>query len=155
MQNSETQAPQKDNKLGTMPVGKLLAVMSIPTMFSMLIQALYNIVDSIFVSHYSEVALTAVSLAFPLQMLMFSFAVGTNVGVCSVISRRLGEKRFDEAEKAAQSGYTLVLILTVVFVLIGAFLSGPFFRLYTRETELLSLSTTYARICLMLSAACS
>ena len=151
MQNSETQAPQKDNKLGTMPVGKLLAVMSIPTMFSMLIQALYNIVDSIFVSHYSEVALTAVSLAVPLQMLMFSFAVGTNVGVCSVISRRLGEKRFDEAEKAAQSGYTLVLILTVVFVLIGAFLSGPFFRLYTRETELLSLSTTYARICLMLS----
>ena len=151
MQNSETQAPQKDNKLGTMPVGKLLAVMSIPTMFSMLIQALYNIVDSIFVSHYSEVALTAVSLAFPLQMLMFSFAVGTNVGVCSVISRRLGEKRFDEAGKAAQSGYTLVLILTVVFVLIGTFLSGPFFRLYTRETELLSLSTTYARICLMLS----
>lgn len=150
MQNSETPA-RKDNKLGTMPVGKLLAVMSIPTMFSMLIQALYNIVDSIFVSHYSEVALTAVSLAFPLQMLMFSFAVGTNVGVCSVISRRLGEKRFDDAQKAAQSGYTLSLILTVVFALIGAFLSRPFFRLYTSETELLELSTTYARICLVLS----
>lgn len=150
MQNSETPA-RKDNKLGTMPVGKLLAVMSIPTMFSMLIQALYNIVDSIFVSHYSEVALTAVSLAFPLQMLMFSFAVGTNVGVCSVISRRLGEKRFDDAQKAAQSGYTLSLILTVVFALIGAFLSRPFFRLYTSETELLGLSTTYARICLVLS----
>lgn len=150
MQNSETPA-RKDNKLGTMPVGKLLAVMSIPTMFSMLIQALYNIVDSIFVSHYSEVALTAVSLAFPLQMLMFSFAVGTNVGVCSVISRRLGEKRFDDAQKAAQSGYTLSLILTVVFALIGAFLSRPFFRLYTSETELLELSITYARICLVLS----
>lgn len=150
MQSSETPV-RKDNKLGTMPVGKLLAVMSIPTMFSMLIQALYNIVDSIFVSHYSEVALTAVSLAFPLQMLMFSFAVGTNVGVCSVISRRLGEKRFDDAQKAAQSGYTLSLILTVVFALIGAFLSRPFFRLYTSETELLGLSTTYARICLVLS----
>ena len=140
-----------ENKLGIMPVGKLLAVMSVPTMFSMLIQALYNIVDSIFVSHYSEKALTAVSLAFPMQMLMFSFAIGTSVGICSVISRRLGEKRYDEAQKAAQSGYTLELILMIVFVLIGAFLSRPFFKLYTNDEELVQMSTTYIRICMMLS----
>ena len=140
-----------ENKLGIMPVGKLLAVMSVPTMFSMLIQALYNIVDSIFVSHYSEKALTAVSLAFPMQMLMFSFAIGTSVGICSVISRRLGERRYDEAQKAAQSGYTLELILMIVFVLIGAFLSRPFFKLYTDDEELVQMSTTYIRICMMLS----
>ena len=140
-----------ENKLGIMPVGKLLAVMSVPTMFSMLIQALYNIVDSIFVSHYSEKALTAVSLAFPMQMLMFSFAIGTSVGICSVISRRLGERRYDEAQKAAQSGYTLELILMIAFVLIGAFLSRPFFKLYTNDEELVQMSTTYIRICMMLS----
>ena len=95
-----------ENKLGKMPIGKLLAVMSLPTTFSMLIQALYNIVDSIFVSHFSEKALTAVSLAFPLQMLMFSFSIGTSIGTCSVISRRLGEGREDAADRTAQSGFS-------------------------------------------------
>jgi len=142
---------QTENKLGTMPVGKLLAVMSLPTMFSMLIQALYNIVDSIFVSHFSEKALTAVSIAFPLQTLMFSFGVGTSVGVCSVISRRLGEGRPEEARKAAQTGYTLALILMCTFMLIGAFLSRPFLSIYTDDPELLQMATTYARICLILS----
>ena len=149
--DEERETIRVENKLGIMPVGKLLAVMSVPTMFSMLIQALYNIVDSIFVSHYSEKALTAVSLAFPMQMLMFSFAIGTSVGICSVISRRLGERRFDEAQKAAQSGYTLELILMVAFVLIGAFLSRPFFKLYTDDEELVQMSTTYIQICMMLS----
>ena len=142
---------QVENKLGIMPVGKLLVVMSVPTMFSMLIQALYNIVDSIFVSHYSEKALTAVSLAFPMQMLMFSFAIGTSVGVCSVISRRLGERRLEEAQKAAQTGYTIELMLMVVFVLIGAFLSKPFIRLYTSDAELISMTSVYLQICMMLS----
>jgi putative MATE family efflux protein len=142
---------QVENKLGIMPVGKLLVVMSVPTMFSMLIQALYNIVDSIFVSHYSEKALTAVSLAFPMQMLMFSFAIGTSVGVCSVISRRLGERRFEEAQKAAQTGYTMELMLMVAFVLIGAFLSKPFIRLYTSDAELISMTSVYLKICMMLS----
>ncbi|MCR5442174.1 MAG: MATE family efflux transporter [Sphaerochaetaceae bacterium] len=142
---------QVENKLGIMPVGKLLVVMSVPTMFSMLIQALYNIVDSIFVSHYSEKALTAVSLAFPMQMLMFSFAIGTSVGVCSVISRRLGERRLEEAQKAAQTGYTIELMLMVAFVLIGAFLSKPFIRLYTSDAELISMTCVYLQICMMLS----
>lgn len=142
---------QAENKLGIMPVGKLLVVMSVPTMFSMLIQAMYNIVDSIFVSHYSEKALTAVSLAFPMQMLMFSFAIGTSVGVCSVISRRLGERRLEEAQKAAQTGYTIELMLMVAFVLIGAFLAKPFIRLYTSDAELISMTSVYLQICMMLS----
>ena len=142
---------RKENKLGVMPVGKLLVVMSVPTMFSMLIQALYNIVDSIFVSHYSEKALTAVSLAFPLQSLMIAFSVGTSVGICSVISRRLGERREEEARKAAETGYSLMMIFMLLFVLIGAFASKPFISLYTDDAELISMSTSYIRICLMIS----
>ena len=142
---------KRENKLGVMPIGKLLVVMSVPTMFSMLIQALYNIVDSIFVSHYSELALTAVSLAFPLQSLMIAFSVGTSVGICSVISRRLGEKREEEARKAAETGYSLMMLFMVMFVLIGAFLSKPFISLYTDDAELISMSTSYIRICLMVS----
>ena len=139
------------NKLGTMPIGKLLAVMSVPTMFSMMIQALYNVVDSIFVSHYSEKALTAVSLAFPLQMLMFSFAVGTSVGICSVISRRLGEKKEEEANRTAETGFALELLFMVLFILIGAFLSKPFVSIYTNDPMLSKMTVSYLRICLMLS----
>ena len=140
-----------ENRLGVMPVGKLLTVMSVPAVFSMLIQALYNIVDSIFVSHYSEKALTAVSLAFPMQLLMISFAVGTSIGICSVISRRLGEKREDEANLTAETGYSLELIFMVMFVLIGAFLSKPFVSIYTKDPKLSEMTVSYIRICLMLS----
>ena len=144
----------KENKLGVMPIGKLLASMSIPTMFSMLIQALYNIVDSIFVSQYSEKALTAVSLAYPMQNLMSAFAVGISVGICSVISRRLGEKDEQAALKAAETGYTILLICTVAFMIIGAVVSEPFFRLYTDDEELIYLGTHYLRICLVVSVGC-
>ena len=137
--------------MGIMPVGKLLISMSVPTMFSMLIQALYNIVDSIFVSKVSEAALTAVSLAFPMQNLMIAFAVGTSVGICSVISRRLGEKKPDEALKAAETGYTLILLCTLLFVILGIFFSRPFFRIYTEDRELLEMGTTYLSICLTAS----
>lgn len=144
----------KENKLGVMPVGKLLASMSIPTMFSMLIQALYNIVDSIFVSRLSEKALTAVSLAFPMQNLLIAFAVGISVGICSVVSRRLGEKREDEAFKAAETGYAILLICTVAFMLIGVFFSKPFFKIYTNDPELIQMGTSYLRICLIVSLGC-
>jgi len=144
----------KENKLGVMPVGKLLASMSIPTMFSMLIQALYNIVDSIFVSRLSEKALTAVSLAFPMQNLLIAFAVGLSVGICSVVSRRLGEKREKEAFKAAETGYSILLICTVLFMIIGAVFSESFFRIYTQDEELVQLGTTYLRICLIISLGC-
>lgn len=143
--------PEKENKLGVMPVGRLLAVMSLPTTFSMLIQALYNIVDSIYVSHFSEKALTAVSLAFPLQMLMASFAVGTGVGVCSVVSRRLGERREDEARTTAGTGFSLELIFMVFFMLLGLVAARPFLSIYTSDPELLGMSSSYARICLIFS----
>lgn len=146
--------PIRENKLGVMPIGRLLASMSIPTMFSMLIQALYNIVDSIFVSRLSEKALTAVSLAFPMQNLLIAFAVGISVGICSVVSRRLGEKREDEAFKAAETGYAILLACTVAFMLIGALFSRPFFKLYTDDPELIEMGTSYLRICLIVSLGC-
>jgi len=142
MQNST------ENKMGTMPVGKLLITMSVPTMFSMLIQALYNIVDSIFVSRVSEAALTAVSLAFPMQNLMMAFAVGTSIGICSVVSRRLGEKKEQEAYKAAATGYVLMLFCFLLFMILGLAFSRPFFSIYTDDPELLKMGTQYLSICL-------
>ena len=100
----------RENKMGTMPINKLLISMSLPMMISMLVQALYNVVDSIFVSQISENALTAVSLAFPVQNFMIAFGVGTGVGVNALLSRSLGEKNFDEANKAANNGIFLSLI---------------------------------------------
>lgn len=141
----------KENKMGTMPVGKLLISMSVPTMISMLILALYNIVDSIFVSRLSEAALTAVSLAFPMQNLMIAFGVGTSVGICSVISRRLGEKRNEDALKAAETGYTLVLFCTLLFIVLGIFFSRPFFKMYTDDSELIEMGTSYLSIVLSFS----
>lgn len=134
-----------------MPVGKLLIYMSVPTMFSMLIQALYNIVDSIFVARFSEEALTAVSIAFPLQMLLFAFAIGMNIGTCSVISRRLGAGLEKEASNAAETGYAIDLCLYLLFVLIGLLFSGPFVRLYVTYPALAEMSVTYLRICLCFS----
>lgn len=116
----------KENKMGTMPMTKLIFSMSLPAMFSMLIQALYNIVDSIFVSFLGENALTAVSLVYPMQMLIISFAVGTGVGVNSLISRRLGEKEYDEASHAANHGLVLGFITWIIFALIGIFFTKPF-----------------------------
>lgn len=94
----------KENKMGTMPVNKLLVTMSLPMVISMIVQALYNIVDSIFVSRLSEDALTAVSMAFPMQNLMISVAVGTGVGINAMLSRALGEKKFEAANKTAENG---------------------------------------------------
>ena len=140
-----------NNRLGTMPVGKLLIYMSVPTMFSMLIQALYNIVDSIFVARFSEEALTAVSIAFPLQMMLFAFAIGMNTGTCSVISRRLGAGKEKAASLAAETGYSIDLCLYCLFVIIGLFISRPFVGLYVSGPELAGMSVTYLRICLCFS----
>ena len=98
---------RKENRMGTMPVGKLLVTMSLPIMISMLIQALYNIVDSIFVAQIGENALTAVSLAFPVQNLIIAVGIGTGIGINSLLSRRLGERRFDDANAAAENGCLL------------------------------------------------
>lgn len=127
--------------------------MSLPIMVSMLVLALYNIVDSVFVSMYSEAALAAVSLAFPLQNLMGSVAVGTAIGVGSLIARNLGAKNRDGAEQAASQGITLALFGWAAFIMIGLFLSRPFFRLFSDDAELVEMGTVYTRWCLVASGA--
>ena len=129
----------------------LVVSMSLPAMFSMLIQALYNVVDSIFVARYSPQALNAVSLAYPLQMISISFAVGTAVGVNSLIARRLGAKNYQEADAAATTGVVLALANWLLFLLIGAFLSGPFIRLFTEDKTVVEYGTQYLTIVLCAS----
>ena len=111
-------APQ--NKLGTMPIGKLLLVMSVPMMISMFVQALYNIVDSIFVAQLSEDALTAVTLAFPIQNLMAAIGVGTGVGLNALVSRSLGRGDKDKADKAANVQIFLCICYSLLFIIIGS-----------------------------------
>ena len=110
MNQKTASAPAAENKMGTMPIGRLLFNMSLPMMVSMLVQALYNIVDSIFVAKLSENALTAVSLAFPLQMLLIAVATGTGVGMNALLSRALGAKQTEEANKIASNGAFLYII---------------------------------------------
>ena len=108
-----------ENKMGTRPIGPLLIGMALPMIASMLMQALYNVVDSIFVSQVSEAALTAVGLAFPIQNLMIAVGVGTGVGVNALLSKSLGEKNFEQADRAADNGIFLALVSTVVFMVLG------------------------------------
>lgn len=145
---------QKENIMGTAKIPNLIMRMSLPMMLSMLVQALYNVVDSIFVARYSADALTAVSLAFPLQNLIIAFAVGTGVGVNSVLARRLGERRSEDADKAASTGIFLALVTYVVFALAGLALSKPFLAMFTSDAMLLDLSTQYAMICMCFSLGC-
>ena len=126
--------PITENKMGTMPVPKLLVTMSLPMMISMLVQALYNIVDSIFVAQLSEDALTAVSLAFPIQTLMIAFASGTGVGINALLSRNLGEKNFEGADKAAKNGLFLGIISCIVFAVLGGLGSHFFFSCTDRQS---------------------
>ena len=137
-----------ENKMGVMPVGKLLANMAVPMMISMLVQALYNVVDSVFVARISENALTAVSLAFPLQNLMFSIILGTAVGVNALISRALGAREQDRADRTACVGIFLALCSFVVFALLGVFFTHTFFALQTNVNEIVDYATAYSRICL-------
>lgn len=119
---------QRENKMGVMPIKKLVISMSLPMMISMLVQALYNVVDSIFVSQVCEDALTAVSLAFPAQNLMIGVATGTGVGINALLSRSLGAKDFDKANKIANQGVFLALLSAVAFMLFGVFGTSLFFR---------------------------
>ena len=133
---------KKENKMGVMPIPKLLLTMSLPMIISMIVQALYNVVDSIFVSQINENALTAVSLAFPIQNLMIAVASGTGVGVNALLSRSLGEKNYDQADKAANNSILLALIGFAVFCLFGLFGSRIFSR--CRQTMRRSSSTEYS-----------
>ncbi|MDR2163956.1 MAG: MATE family efflux transporter [Clostridiales Family XIII bacterium] len=136
----------EENKMGVLPIGKLLFSMSLPPMVSMLLNALYNIVDSIFVSKISEEALAAVTLVFPVQMLMMSICVGIGVGLSSLISRRLGEKKQEEADAASSHGFFLAIICWVIFAMFGLFGAEPFLRMFTDSEEILSMALVYFRI---------
>lgn len=139
-------APAQPNKMGVLPEGKLLFSMGVPLALSMLTQALYNIVDSIFVSFIDESALTAVTLSYPIFMLMISVAVGTGVGINSLISRRLGAKRFAEAELAASNGFFLMLFSSLLFVVFGLFFAKPFISAYTSTPETAAYGVDYLSI---------
>ena len=140
----------KENKMGVMPVGKLLFSMSVPMMLSMLMQAFYNIVDSVFVSQISETGneLTALTFAFPLQSLMIAFGGGTMLGMNTLISKSLGRKDRESADKAAGTGLFLTICTAAVFALIGIFLSRPFFDVQTDIAEVIDYGTVYTTICL-------
>ena len=140
-------APAQSNRMGVQPEGRLLWSMGVPLALSMMIQALYNIVDSIFVSRIGEDALTAVSLAYPMYMLMISVAVGTGVGVNSLISRRLGAKQYDEANHAASNGLMLMLISAGACMLFGLFGARPFINAYTDDPQLRQMGASYLSLC--------
>ena len=134
-----------------MPVGRLLISMSVPMMCSMLVQALYNIVDSIFVARIEEDALTAVSMAFPLQTLMFAIGVGLGVGVNAMLSKSLGEEDFDSVNKAATNGIFMSAVNYIIFLIIGLNLVEPFYRSQTDNENIIRYGVTYLTLCCCLS----
>lgn len=136
----------EENKMGVMPVNRLLLSMSLPMMISMLVQALYNIVDSIFVSRINENALTAVSLAFPIQALLIALSTGTGVGVNAVLSKALGEKNNEKASKAAVNGLFLAVVTYLIALAIGIFFVGTFYRSQTDDTEIVTYGIQYLSI---------
>lgn len=142
---------QMENKMGVMPINKLLFNMSLPMMISMLVQALYNIVDSMFVARVSENALTAVSLAFPIQMLLVSVGVGTGVGMNAVLSRALGQRNFDRANRIAGNGLFLAVMSYFVFLMVGIFAIRPFYISQTDNAEILNMGISYLTICCVAS----
>jgi len=143
----------KTVRMGYMPVGRLLATMSGPAIFSMLINALYNIIDSIFVAKYSSEALAAVSLAFPVQALMISVGSGTGIGINAFLSRSLGEGRKDEARSAALNGVFLAFLSFAAFALFGLFASGSFFTSQTDNPVTAKLGADYLYIVCIFSPA--
>lgn len=136
----------KENKMGVLPVNRLLVTMSLPMMISMLVQALYNIVDSIFVARIEEKALTAVSLAFPIQTLMIAVGVGTAVGINALLSRFLGEKEFEKADTVAKNGIFLALVSYILFLCIGIFGVRIFYTSQTTDTVIINYGVEYLTI---------
>ena len=137
----------QNNKLGTMPMGKLLFNMSGPIILSMVIQALYNIVDSMFVARYSEVALNAVSLCYPIQMIMVSLSVGGAISVQALLARFLGSKEFDKANSVATHGLLMALFHASLFILFGIFCSKQFLLLFSNDMEIIREGISYMQIC--------
>ena len=136
----------EENKMGIQPINKLLLGMSLPIMASMLVQALYNVVDSIFVSRISENALTAVSLAFPIQSIMIALGGGMGVGVNAILSKALGEKDYESVNKSAMNGIFLSLINFVIFILVGLFVVRPFYVSQTSDADIITYGVDYLTI---------
>lgn len=143
--NQENTSAPTENKMGTMPIGKLLFNMSLPMMISMLVQALYNIVDSIFVAKLSENALTAVSLAFPLQTLLIAVGTGTGVGMNALLSKSLGEKNFKKANATASNAAVLYFFSYLVFFILGFTIVRPFYasQIGNADQEIMELGIEY------------
>ena len=143
----------QENKMGVMPVGKLIFNISLPIMISMLVQAMYNIVDSFFVAKLSENALTAVSLAFPMQSLLIAVAVGTGVGVNALLSKSLGEKDYKKADETASNGAFVFLLSYVIFLILGFTIVRPFYagQVKTADPEILELGVDYLSVVMVVS----
>ena len=141
-----SEQPVKENKMGTMPIGKLLINMALPMIASMLVQALYNVVDSIYVSRISESAVTALSLAFPIQNVQIGFALGIGVGINSLLSKSLGRKDQESANLAAGNGLFLILISAAAVMLFGIFGVEPYFRMQSSVEATVSGGIAYSRI---------
>ena len=144
--------PLQENKMGVMPIGRLVVNMALPMIISMLVQALYNVVDSIYVSQISESAVTALSLAFPVQNMQIGFAVGIGVGVNSLLSKSLGQKNQEQANRTAGNGIVLMGIVTVLFMLFGFFGVRPYYEMQSTVTETVEGGIVYTRICCLLTA---
>lgn len=140
-----------ENKMGTMPVGKLLFTMALPLAISMLVQAFYNIVDSVYVSRISESAVTALSLAFPIQNLQIGFATGIAVGMNSLLSKSLGEGNRDRANRAAGNGIVLMLVAVAVFMAFGAVGARPYYAMQSDVAATVEGGTAYSSICCLLT----
>lgn len=145
MDNQQNSVPVQENKMGTMSIGKLVFNMSLPMMVSMLVQALYNIVDSIFVAKLSENALTAVSLAFPLQTLLIAVGTGTGVGMNALLSKSLGEKNFKKANKTATNAAFIYAFSYIVFLILGFTIVKPFYRsqVGSADAEIMTMGVDY------------
>ena len=137
------------NKMAVMPIGKLLFNMALPLIISMLVQALYNVVDSIYVSRISESAVTSLSLAFPVQNLIIGFATGAGTGVNSLLSKSLGENNRERVDRAAGNGFFLVILMTALFFLFGAFCAKPYFAMQSTVEETVTGGGAYLAIVCM------
>ena len=142
---------ESNNKMGIQPVGKLLFSMALPMILSMLVQALYNVVDSIYVSRYSESAITALSLAFPVQNMQIAFATGIGVGINSLLSKSLGEGNQERVNRTAGNGVFLTAIITLVFILFGVFGARPYYAMQSEVAETVEGGTAYVAICCIFS----
>lgn len=152
MEKTKQMSAPAENIMGTMPINPLLIKLSVPMMISMLVQALYNVVDSVFVSHVSESALTAVSLAFSLQNVMIAVGIGTGVGVNALLSKSLGEQNQSKANQVAEHGLFLALCSFLIFFAVGLFCVKPYFQAQTTDPEILRQGVLYMQVCCMGSA---